>query len=369
MDRDDRRQREASRIARRSRPSRGSRRRSRRDLGRRTRRRPRPRRTPFPLRRRRARDSCERPRRRSGRRAHVPRPSRSRSASRAAATKDAHVTFTSRADELAHGGHRRVSALNTEVFITCAVTGAGATTERSELVPVTPAQIADAAIEAARAGAAIAHVHVRDPETGGPSRDTALYREVVERIRGSGVDVVLNLTAGMGGDLVLGGVESPLPPSPEGTDMAGATERLEHVARAATGDLHARLRDDELRGGRLRDDEHALDAARDGAADPRPRRPPGDRGLRHGPPRVREAAHRRGPRRRAGDAAALHGDPVRGARRPGDAARARQPAARRLRLLRVRDRPHAARRTSRSRRSSAATCASGSRTTSGSSAA
>ena len=110
------------------------------------------------------------------------------------------------------------------------MTGAGATTERSELVPVTPAQIADAAIEAARAGAAIAHIHVRDPGSGGPSRDTALYREVVELIRGSGVDVVLNLTAGMGGDLVLGGVESPLPPNPEGTDMAGATERLAHVA-------------------------------------------------------------------------------------------------------------------------------------------
>ena len=110
------------------------------------------------------------------------------------------------------------------------MTGAGATTERSELVPVTPAQIADAAIEAARAGAAIAHIHVRDPDSGGPSRDTALYREVVELIRGSDVDVVLNLTAGMGGDLVLGGVESPLPPSPEGTDMAGATERLAHVA-------------------------------------------------------------------------------------------------------------------------------------------
>ena len=74
------------------------------------------------------------------------------------------------------------------------------------------------------------HIHVRDPETGGPSRDPALYRDVVERIRASGVDVVLNLTAGMGGDLVLGGVETPLPPSPDGTDMAGATERLAHVA-------------------------------------------------------------------------------------------------------------------------------------------
>ena len=73
--------------------------------------------------------------------------------------------------------------MNTEVFITCAVTGVGATTDRSELVPVTPAQIADAALEAARAGAAIAHIHVRNPETGGPSRDPALYREVVERTR------------------------------------------------------------------------------------------------------------------------------------------------------------------------------------------
>jgi uncharacterized protein (DUF849 family) len=120
--------------------------------------------------------------------------------------------------------------VNTEVFITCAVTGVGATTGRSELVPVTPQQIADAALEAARAGAAIVHIHVRDPGTGGPSRDPALYRDVVERIRSSDVDVVLNLTAGMGGDLVLGGIESPLPPNSEGTDMAGATERLAHVA-------------------------------------------------------------------------------------------------------------------------------------------
>ena len=120
--------------------------------------------------------------------------------------------------------------MNTEVFITCAVTGVGATTDRSELVPVTPVEIADAALEAARAGAAIVHIHVREPSTGGPSRDPALYREVVERIRASDLDVVLNLTAGMGGDLVLGGVDSPLPPNLEGTDMAGATERLEHVA-------------------------------------------------------------------------------------------------------------------------------------------
>jgi uncharacterized protein (DUF849 family) len=120
--------------------------------------------------------------------------------------------------------------VNHEVFITCAVTGAGDTAGRSDHVPVAPAAIADAAIEAAKAGAAIAHIHVRDPETGKGSRDVALYREVVERVREADVDVVLNLTAGMGGDLVLGGDGAPLPPNPDRTDMAGAEERLAHVA-------------------------------------------------------------------------------------------------------------------------------------------
>jgi len=120
--------------------------------------------------------------------------------------------------------------MNWEVFITCAVTGAGATTDKSPHVPITPVQIADASIEAARAGAAIAHIHVRDPATGAPSRDVALFREVVERVRASGTDVVLNLTAGMGGDLVLGGSESPLPLNMSKTDMVGAGERLDHVA-------------------------------------------------------------------------------------------------------------------------------------------
>jgi 3-dehydrocarnitine:acetyl-CoA trimethylamine transferase len=120
--------------------------------------------------------------------------------------------------------------LNWEVFITCAVTGAGDTAGRSPLVPVAPEQIAEAAIEAARAGAAIAHIHVRDPETGKGGRDRRLFREAVERIRAADVDVVLNLTAGMGGDLVLGGEDAPLPPAADGTDMAGAEERLRHVA-------------------------------------------------------------------------------------------------------------------------------------------
>jgi uncharacterized protein (DUF849 family) len=119
--------------------------------------------------------------------------------------------------------------MNWEVFVTCAVTGVGDTADRSDRVPVTPEQIAAAAIEAAEAGAAIVHIHVRDPHTGKGSRDPRLYREVVERIRASGSDIVLNLTAGMGGDLVLGGDETPLPPDEAGTDMAGATERLAHV--------------------------------------------------------------------------------------------------------------------------------------------
>ena len=120
--------------------------------------------------------------------------------------------------------------VNREVFVTCAVTGSGDTAAKSEHVPVTPEQIADSAIEAAKAGAAIVHCHVRDPATGAPSRDVGLFREVTERIRASKTDVVLNLTAGMGGDLTLGSVERPLPPSEAGTDMAGAEERLAHVA-------------------------------------------------------------------------------------------------------------------------------------------
>ena len=120
--------------------------------------------------------------------------------------------------------------MNKEVFITCAVTGSGDTTGKSDKVPITPEQIANSAIDAAKAGAAVVHCHVRDTETGKPSRDQKLFREVTERIRASATDVVLNLTAGMGGDLVLGGVEAPLPVNPDGTDMAGASERLLHIA-------------------------------------------------------------------------------------------------------------------------------------------
>jgi uncharacterized protein (DUF849 family) len=112
-------------------------------------------------------------------------------------------------------------------MITCALTGAGDTVGRSEHVPVTPEQIAESGIAAARAGATIVHVHVRDPETGAGSRDVALYREVVERIRAADVDVIINTTAGMGGDLVL----DPHEPTRflEGTDLVSGVDRLPHV--------------------------------------------------------------------------------------------------------------------------------------------
>jgi 3-dehydrocarnitine:acetyl-CoA trimethylamine transferase len=85
-----------------------------------------------------------------------------------------------------------------KVIISCAVTGSADTPGRNPAVPVTPEQIANSAIDAAKAGAAIVHIHVRDPKTTKPSMNQALYREVVERIRGSGTDVLINLTTGPG---------------------------------------------------------------------------------------------------------------------------------------------------------------------------
>ncbi|MEH6752525.1 MAG: 3-keto-5-aminohexanoate cleavage protein, partial [Paracoccaceae bacterium] len=115
-----------------------------------------------------------------------------------------------------------------DVFITCAVTGSGSSQDRSPHVPRSPEQIANSAIAAAKAGAAIVHCHVRDPETGVPSRDPKLYREVTDRIRDADVDVVLNLTAGMGGDMVFGPPSAPLPLN-DATDMVSAEERLAHI--------------------------------------------------------------------------------------------------------------------------------------------
>ncbi len=120
--------------------------------------------------------------------------------------------------------------MNREVFITCPVTGSGGTQDRSPHIPRSPKEIAESAIEAAKAGAAIVHCHVRDPETGAASRKVEYYREVTERIRDADTDVVINLTAGMGGDLVMGSAQQPLPLDEKGTDMASAADRVEHVA-------------------------------------------------------------------------------------------------------------------------------------------
>ena len=120
-------------------------------------------------------------------------------------------------------------SMNSKVFITCAITGSGSSQDRSPHVPRSPKEIAESAIAAAKAGAAIVHCHVRDPETGVPSRDLKLYREVTDRVRDSEVDMVLNLTAGMGGDMVFGSPDRPLPLS-NSTDMASAEERVAHIA-------------------------------------------------------------------------------------------------------------------------------------------
>ena len=118
--------------------------------------------------------------------------------------------------------------MNPNVIITCALTGAGDTVDKHPAIPVTPTQIAAAAVEAAKAGATVVHCHVRDPDTGKGSRDPALYREVVARIRDSGVDIIVNLTAGMGGDLEIGAGETPLDFGPA-TDLVGPLARLVHV--------------------------------------------------------------------------------------------------------------------------------------------
>jgi uncharacterized protein (DUF849 family) len=115
-----------------------------------------------------------------------------------------------------------------EVFITCAVTGSGDSVGKNPHVPVTPPQIAAAALEAHAAGAAIVHIHVRDPASGAPSRDSALFREVVDRIRNRSAEIILNLTGGMGGDLLLGPEQAPLE-FRAGTDCVGPAERMAHI--------------------------------------------------------------------------------------------------------------------------------------------
>ncbi len=114
-----------------------------------------------------------------------------------------------------------------KVMISCAVTGSADTPSRNPAVPVTPRQIAQSAIDAAKAGAAIVHIHVRDPQTTRPSMEVALYREVVDRIRGSGSDVLLNLTTGPGARFVPGEKDPEKPGA--GTTLRLPAERVQHV--------------------------------------------------------------------------------------------------------------------------------------------
>ena len=118
--------------------------------------------------------------------------------------------------------------MNRNVIVSCAVTGSGDSVGKHPAIPVTPKEIANAAIEAAKAGAAIAHIHVREPDSGKPSRRVELYREVVNRIRESNTDMIINLTTGMGGDLFLGPDEDPMNFT-DNTDCVGMMERIKHV--------------------------------------------------------------------------------------------------------------------------------------------
>jgi uncharacterized protein (DUF849 family) len=118
--------------------------------------------------------------------------------------------------------------MNHDVIISCAVTGDDTKVTKSPHCAVTPAEIAATAIEAAKAGAAIVHIHVRDPETGAFSMATRHYREVVKRIRESRVDVIVNLTCGMGGYIVVGEKGLADTPAP-GSDFVSQEDRMRHV--------------------------------------------------------------------------------------------------------------------------------------------
>jgi uncharacterized protein (DUF849 family) len=119
--------------------------------------------------------------------------------------------------------------MNPKVIITCAVTGAGDTVGKHPAIPVAPEQIANAALEAADAGAAVVHCHVRNPKTGKGVRNVELYAEVVERIRAKNKSVIINLTAGMGGDVEVGAGETPRDFNEANTDLVGPVTRLAHV--------------------------------------------------------------------------------------------------------------------------------------------
>lgn len=118
--------------------------------------------------------------------------------------------------------------MQSKVILTCAVTGNAPVNEKYPYeYPVTPKQICATVVEAASAGASICHIHVRDPKTGRGSRDPKLFREVVDRIRQKGVDIVINLTAGMGA-LFLPDPADESRALPE-SDVIGVEERVAHL--------------------------------------------------------------------------------------------------------------------------------------------
>jgi uncharacterized protein (DUF849 family) len=114
-----------------------------------------------------------------------------------------------------------------KVMIACALTGAAASPDKNPALPVTPEQIAESGIAAAKAGAAIIHIHVRDPKTGAPSMALEYYREVVDRIRSSSVDAIINLTTGAGARFVPG-ADDPKVADPRST-LTTPAERIRHV--------------------------------------------------------------------------------------------------------------------------------------------
>ena len=154
--------------------------------------------------------------------------------------------------------------MNQDVIITCAVTGAGPTQDKHPDLPITPRQIADACIESANAGAAITHIHVRDPQTGEGCREHRYFEEVVDHVRASGVDVVVNLTTGMGGDYVVGD-EVPTDPGP-GTDFVMPEERVSHIDNILPEICSLGLRHHEFRQQKSVDGEYTRSFAESGEA-------------------------------------------------------------------------------------------------------
>ena len=205
-----------------------------------------------------------------------------------------------------------------KVIITCAVTGSADTVAKNPAVPVTPAEIAQSALDAAKAGAAIVHVHVRDPESGKASMELDHYRETAGRIRQSETDVVLNLTTGYGARLSPG-VDDPFDYGP-GTTFTAPARRIAHVGELQARDLQPGRGDHELgrRARRQRHDQLAAATALHGRQHAGMGGGAGAGGLRRGRRAAGGEPDREGPCPGAGVLPALPGHRV---GRTGDARR------------------------------------------------